>query len=179
LRCTTRVTAPFDNGTVPSVSFPLGNILLGTVPATVSGTSGTAVLTVRGSSLAVGANVITVIYVSTDNFAGSSSSVGVNVTAPPTATMLTVTAGPGGKTATTLLTVTVKAASGNLMPTGSVTFALGNALLGSAMLAGSGASVSGTLTLNNPILATGTQTIIATFPGSPGLGGSTASVTLP
>jgi hypothetical protein len=75
--------------------------------------------------------------------------------------------------------VTVKAASGNLMPTGSVTFALGNALLGSAMLAGSGASVSGTLTLNNPILATGTQTIIATFTGSPGLGGSTASVTLP
>jgi hypothetical protein len=167
-----------SSGPAGSIVFALGNLLLGAAPAAVSGITGTAVLTVRGSSLALGANVIMAIYASTDNFAGSSSSVGLNVTAPPTATMLTVTAGPGGKTATTLLTVTVKVANGTLMPTGSVTFALGGALLGSAVLATSGASATGAVILNNASLGTGTKTIIATFPGSPGFGGSTASVTI-
>jgi hypothetical protein len=150
-----------------NVSFTLGSVLLGN--AALSG--GTAVLAVAGSSLAVGANKITANYVSAGNFINSSSSLTVNVTASLITPTIVVSAAPGAKTATTVLTATLKTAGGSTAPTGSVTFSLGTRLLGSAVLSGG----SGSLTLNNSIFAAGKNSIGVYYPGAAGFSSFTAS----
>jgi subtilase family serine protease len=161
------------NGTpTGTVSFSTGNTTLGS--AVVS--AGVAVITIKGSSLAVGNNTITASYAATGTFTNSSSSVTVDVTSPPVATMIAVSASLGVKASTTVLTATVKAASGSVVPTGSVTFALGARLLGSGVLIPSGTSATGTLTLNNNVLVSGSNSIAVNYPGAVGFSSSTASV---
>jgi hypothetical protein len=168
-------TASGEGAPAGSVSFTVGNTLLGTVPVTALGT---AALTVQGSNLTVGQNTIAAGYAASGNFANSSASITVNVTASPVSTTLAVSAGPGATPAAIVLTVTLKAASGTLIPTGGVTFALGSALLGSAVLTPSGIGATGTLTLNTSNLAAGNNAIVATYAGSSAFSRSTASITV-
>jgi len=150
-----------------NVSFTLGNALLGNAAVSAGG----AVLAVAGSSLAVGSNNIAASYVAAGNFIASSSSVTVNVTASLITPTIVVSAAPGAKTATTVLTATLKVASGSAVPTGSVTFSLGTRLLGSAVLSGG----SGSLTLNNGIFAAGKNSIGVYYPGAAGFSSSSVS----
>jgi hypothetical protein len=163
-------TVKAASGTVAptgNISFTLANAMLGN--EALSG--GTAVLAVTGGSLAVGANNITASYVSAGNFINSSSSVTVNVTASPITPTIVLTATPGAKAATTVLTAILKTTGGSAIPTGSVTFSLGTRLLGSAVLSGG----SGSLTLNNSIFAAGNNSIGVYYPGAAGFSSSTAS----
>jgi subtilase family serine protease len=161
-----------------SISFLIGNTRLGNVAVTAWGATGTALLLVEGSSLGVGQNTVAANYAGTGNFANSSSSATVNVTSSPIATTLALAASPGARASTIMLTVTVKAPSGAAIPSGSVTFARGSTLLGSAVLTPSGTGATGTLTLNDSNLAAGSNTIVATYAGSAVFSRSTASITL-
>jgi subtilase family serine protease len=165
--------APGSGAPTGSVLFMIGNALLGDVAVTAAGT---AALTVQGISLMAGGNTVAASYVATGNFANSSGLALVNVTPSPTITTTAVSVSPGTRPSTIVLTVTVKAASGALVPTGSVTFALGSALLGSAVLSPSGFGATGTLTLSNGILAAGNNTIVANYAGNTAFSRSTASI---
>jgi hypothetical protein len=161
-----------------SVLFTVGNTLLGSVILTGSGATATATLNVKGTVLSAGANSITASCVPAGNFGPSTASLTLNVTVPVTATSLTVTAAAGKQASTTVLTVTLKAASGTATPTGAVSFGLGTALLGTAALSGSAGTATGTFTLNNNVLVPGSNNITVLFGGSPGFAGSSASVTV-
>jgi hypothetical protein len=166
-------TPPGSGAPTGSILFTIGNTLLGNVAVTATGT---AAITVQGISLMVGGNTVAASYAATGNFANSSGLALVNVTPSPTITTTTVSVSPGAKPSTIVLTVTVKAAGGALVPTGSVTFALGSTLLGSAVLSPSGIGATGTLTLNNSNLATGDNTIVANYAGNAAFSRSTASI---
>ena len=87
---TATVSASAGSGTpTGAVTFDVGSTALGS--ATLTGTAGTAqaTLTVNGSQLAAGSNTITATYGGDANFAGSSASTIVTVTASPSIT-------PGG-----------------------------------------------------------------------------------
>ena len=74
-----------------TVVFTLGKTSLGTVSVISSaGTASTAGLTVKGSSLASGANAITATFVPTGNFTGSAGTVTATVTPPLVATTTTL-----------------------------------------------------------------------------------------
>lgn len=175
-------TVKASQGTAPpegSMVFAAGNVILGSVPLTASGatSTSTATLTLKGSSVAAGPNLITAIYGASGNFGNSTGTVTVNVTAPAIATTLAATAAPGSQSSTTVFTATVKAGSGNAPPVGAVSFALGARLLGTATLVGSGNKASGSLVLNNDVLVSGNNTITVTYTGSSGFSSSTGSVT--
>jgi len=112
----------------------------------------------------------------------------VVVTTATVATTTTVTASPASfaQSASTQLSVTVKAASGTVSPTGSITFALGTATaagpvsLGAATLTGSGGAATATLTVKGSSLPVGSEAIVATYAGAGGFSGSigSASVTV-
>jgi hypothetical protein len=179
---TTLLTAtvkPASGAATPtgSIAFALGTTSLGT--ATLSA-GGTAALTVNGNSLAAGSNSITASYSATGNFSGSTASVIVNVTAPPVNTATTVTASPAAiaQSGTTVVTASVKAATGTAAPSGIVTFTSGKTTLGSATLTISGATATAALTVKGSSLATGNNTIAATYGGSASFGGSTGSATV-
>jgi subtilase family serine protease len=179
---TTQLTATITAGSAlsaGSVSFTLGNIVLGTAQVAASGSSGKAILTVQGSSLSPGADKVTASYSATGSFANSSSYVTVTVQSPPIATATTVSAGPAGKPSTILLVANVKAASGNAAPAGIVTFSLRNTVLGSVTLSGSTGIATGSLSINQSSLAAGNTTILATYAsGSAGFSNSAASITI-
>jgi hypothetical protein len=158
-----------------NVSFSIGNTVLGNAAVNASANQGIAVLTVKGSSMTVGNNNVTASYTASGNFTSSSSPVAVGVTAPLVVTTVTLSESPGGKASTTVLTATVRAGSGSAVPTGRVTFALGTALLGSSALITSGAGGTGTLALNNGVLAPG-NSIVVNYPGAAGFSSSTASM---
>jgi len=95
-------------------------------------------------------------------------------------TTLTATAAPASilVNASTVLTATVKAASGNTPPTGSVTFRLGNSTLGTAALSGSGSSASATLTVYGSQIGVGAGSVQVSYGGTTNFGSSSASVTV-
>ena len=176
------------SGSVPptgSVSFSAGTTVLGTATlganATALGGTATAILSVSASKLALGANSITASYAGAGGFTNSvSSAITLTVAAPLTATAASLAANPASiaQSASTVLTVTVKAASGSTAPTGSITFSAGNTALGTAKLAGSGGTVTATLTVNGSSLAGGSNAVTASYGGDSNFSGSTASVTL-
>ncbi|MFN7922789.1 MAG: protease pro-enzyme activation domain-containing protein [Bryobacteraceae bacterium] len=94
------------------------------------------------------------------------------------ATQLTVTAAPAAISATgsALLTATVKAASGNDSPTGSVTFRLGQTAFGSTTLVGSGGIATATFAVAGKQLVAGANTITASYSGATGFEASSGSV---
>jgi subtilase family serine protease len=156
------------------VSFVAGSTVLGR--AAVS--SGSAVLGVAGSSLAVGDNNITANYVSANNCMPSSSPVfTVIVTGQRVTPTIVVSAAPGAEALTTVLTATLNA-GGTAVPTGTLTFSLGTRMLGSAVLTPSSTGASGSLTLNNGVFAAGSNSIGVYYPGAAGFSSSTASATV-
>jgi subtilase family serine protease len=99
---------------------------------------------------------------------------------PPAAATTTVTANPASMavTASTTITATVKANTGTATPTGSVSFSTGSSTLGSANLAGSAGSATASITIAGNQLATGNNTINASYSGNTGFNPSSASVTV-
>ena len=99
---------------------------------------------------------------------------------PAIGTTTTVTANPIGISArgSTVLTATVKAASGSISPVGSVAFTAGGTLLGSANLSGSAGTATASLTVNASQLNAGNNTITASYGGGNGFMASSGSVTV-
>jgi uncharacterized protein (TIGR03437 family) len=94
-------------------------------------------------------------------------------------TTTVVTANPASLTLSgqTQLTAMVTA-SGNVTPTGSISFTLGGTALGSATLAGTGSKATATLTVSGGQLTAGSDNITATYGGDGNVNGSSGSVTL-
>jgi subtilase family serine protease len=100
-------------------------------------------------------------------------------------TTSTLVANPASiaNSASTTLTATVKPATGTASPTGTVTFTRGSTTLGAVVLVASGSNAIATLSVTGSSLASGNNTITATYGGSTTFTGSTATaaviVTLP
>jgi subtilase family serine protease len=181
---TTQLTAavtPVTGSNPPagSVAFAAGTVSLGSVALVASGATAKAVLSVKGSSLLVGSNTVTASYSPAGNFSPSTASVSLTVTSPPPVnTGMIVTASPVtmAQSGATVLSATVKPASGSSAPSGTVTFTAGKATLGTVALTASGTSATAALTVKGSSLATGSNTITATYSGATGFNGSTGSV---
>jgi uncharacterized protein (TIGR03437 family) len=95
-------------------------------------------------------------------------------------TTTSVTANPGSilMNASTVLTATVKAATGTASPTGTVSFAVNKTALGSATLTGSGGTATATLTVTGTQLTPGTNSITASYAGNSSFNASSGSVTV-
>jgi len=78
--------------------------------------------------------------------------------------------------ATTLLTATVKAATGSIGPTGSVSFASGNTPLGTAAVTVSGGIATAVLSVKGNTLTVGSSKITATYAPAGSFSGATSSV---
>jgi hypothetical protein len=89
-------------------------------------------------------------------------------------TVSTLTANPASvtTTGTTQLTATVRPSSGKPLPAGTVSFSVGSVILGTASLS---ISATATMTVAASNLAVGNNTIVATYAGSSGFSGSSAS----
>jgi len=162
-----------NNGPVGPVTFVLGNALLGTANLVGAGTTGTATLSVPGSSLTIGSNTVKASFAATASFTASSGTAAVTVVAPvSTITSLIASPAsiaPGGATQ---LSATVKPATGGISPAGLITFTVGTATLGTASLSTAGVAV---LTVKSTQLSNGGNIITATFAGAANFTGSTAT----
>ena len=170
--------APVSGSNTPNgvVTFTTaGGTTLGSAPLTATEAGGTAALTVKGSSLAAGANTITASYTATGSFRNSTGTTTVTVTATvPVATTTSMTANPASLavTASTVLTVTVKPATGTAAPGGSVVLTAGNSVLGTATLTAGTAS----FTVKGTALATGSNNLTATYTATGNFGDSAGSM---
>jgi len=99
---------------------------------------------------------------------------------PIISTTTTLTASPAIILASgsTVLTATVKAASGATSPTGSVSFTLAGNSLGAATLSGSGGTASASITVFGGQLQAANNTVEAYYGGSPAFSSSSAPATL-
>ena len=93
---TTQLTATVkaaSGSAAPSgtVSFTSGSVSLGSVTLSAVGATGTAILSVKGSSLAAGNNTITASYAGTSTFAPSTGSASVAVSAVASNVVITAT----------------------------------------------------------------------------------------
>ncbi len=77
-----------------------------------------------------------------------------------------------------MLMATVRATSGTTSPGGSVSFALGQKVLGTAALSGSGGVATASLAVDGSQLAAGANTITASYAGSASFTGSSASLSV-
>ncbi len=163
-----------------TATFSLAGTTLGSANLVASGTSGIASFTLSGSKLLIGTNTITVVYAGSASFTGSSAMTNVTVTAPTgsVVTTVSVSANPVTVSATgsTVITATVRPASGTVAPTGTVTFTSGNSTLGTGSLTASGASAVATLTVHGNQLASGLNTIKASYSGSTAFSASSGTV---
>ncbi len=176
-----------SNAPSGSVAFALGGTLLGTVTLMASATGSSAALTVKGTSLAVGANSVVAIYGGSSGFSNSTAlPVIVSVASPPVATTTALTANPAaiaqstgaGVVNSTVLTAIVRPASGNILPTGTVLFTYGNVSLGTANLAISGTTMTATVTVKGASLPVGNDAIKASYAGSAGFLNSAGVLTV-
>ncbi len=184
---TTRLTATVSAVTGTStpagtITFTSGSVTLGSAPVAGSGATASAGLSVKGNALDAGVNTITAAYTGSAGFGSSTATATVTVTAPaPVATTITVTANPVSiaPAGSTVLTATVRPASGSAAPTGTVAFAAGNTLLGTATLAASGSGAIATLTVKGTNLVAGANRIVASYAEVGNFGASaTAPVTV-
>ncbi len=176
----TQLTATVSAATgVPAgtVAFSLGNTPLGSAALAGVGTTAAASLSVKGTALAIGANTITASYTGAANFSASAATVVVTVTAAAIATSTTISANPANiaQSGSTVLTATVKPASGSAAPGGTVTFTAGNTQLGTAPLAESAAGATATLTVKGVNLAIGADSISASYGGASGFSASAST----
>ncbi len=93
-----------------------------------------------------------------------------------TTTSLTDTVSTLSAGGSTVLTATVKAASGTTSPAGAVTFAVGQQILGAVSLSGSGGVATAVLQVNASQLASGANTITASYAGSALFSASSANL---
>jgi len=100
------------------------------------------------------------------------------IPAAATTMVLTSSAATISTGGSAVLTATVAAGSGTRTPTGLVQFTLGGTVLGSAALSGSGATSTATLTLFGAQLTGATNTIQASYGGSPIFSASSATATV-
>jgi hypothetical protein len=180
---TTQLTATVNAASgnaapVGSVTFSAGNVALGTATLGGSGGTATASLTVKGSSLAGGSNLVAASYAGNGAFSGSTGSVTVTVALPLAATTTVAAASPPtiAPNATTTVTAMVKAASGTALPAGTVSFALGNTSLGSATLTATGGMTAAVLSVAGARLSVGSNTITASYSGNSSFTASAGSV---
>ncbi len=98
----------------------------------------------------------------------------------PSATTTTLTANPISilMNASTVITATVKAATGTTSPTGTVSFTANKTALGSANLTGSGGTATASLTVAGTQLALGANGITASYAGSANFNASSGSATV-
>ncbi|HEY2472231.1 MAG TPA: Ig-like domain repeat protein [Terracidiphilus sp.] len=143
----------------------------GTVLGTATLSTGAASLTT--SALPVGANSITASYAGAGAFSPSTSSA-VNVTVKASTAGTTTTLSTSASSITQGSTITLRAAvqsssASSSIPTGTVTFYNGSAIIGSASLSGGAAVVS---TSNLPA---GPNAITATYSGATAFSSSTSN----
>ena len=161
-----------------TVAFTAGAVALGTATLSGSGGTATATFTLRGSNLSVGNNSVLASYSGNGTCGPSSASVAITVTGPTVATTTTVAAVPPvvAQNASTAVTAFVRPASGSSAPSGTVTFALGNASLGSQSLSAATGGAVASLSVPGSRLALGNNTITATYSGGDGFSVSSGTV---
>ena len=146
--------AEADGALLGAVTFHDGSAVLGSSPMN---STGQATLTV--STLSVGTHAITATFAGATNYAASTSNT-LNEVVQETTTQVALSLGASstlvGKTA--VFTATVSSYTG--VPTGTITFHDGSALLGSTPL-----SANGTGGFSTTTLAVGTHTITAVYAG--------------
>ena len=99
---------------------------------------------------------------------------------PVVPTLMTVSASQStiDASGSTVLTATVKAASGTISPTGMVSFTLAGTVVGSAPLSGSGGSASASITIFGSQLTVSSETVQASYSGGPTFSSSSAATTI-
>ena len=168
---------------------PTGSIILTSGNYTSAATtlsSGGATVSVPAGSLAIGTDTLTASYTpdtaSASAYTKASGSASVTVTAPAKTTP-TVMVTPSSSSITTAqgltVTVTVRGGSGNPTPTGTVTLTSGSYTSGATTLSGGSAAI----TIPAGSLATGTDTLTASYPGDSNyvsaIGATSVTVTAP
>lgn len=162
-----------------TVTFSLAGASLGSGKVVATTTGPMAAIPLSANRLTVGANTITASYSGSTAFKPSNGTVVVTVVAAPVATTTAAVASPASiaPTASTQITATVKAASGAASPTGSMSFSLGQSLLGSSpLMAGPNGSATASFTVPGSKLVSGQNTILARYPGASGFQDSAAFV---
>ncbi len=170
---TATVTATGPDVPGGTVDFYDGANKIGTGTLTAgSGTTATATYTT--STLAVGTHSITAVYAGdTDDFSSTSAVYTLTVNATTTTTTMTTSATPAIVGTSVTFTANVTSAGGNV-PTGTVNFYNGAALLGSGTLNGSG--VATYKTSNLPV---GAYSLTASYQGDTNDGSSTSTPPVP
>jgi uncharacterized protein (TIGR03437 family) len=101
----------------------------------------------------------------------------------PTTTTITAVPAAVAVNASTILTATVRAASGSASPTGAITFNSGKTALGSATLSGAGGLATASVTIFGSQLSAGANQITATYGGTTtfltSAGSTTVTVNVP
>ncbi len=157
---------------------PTGSITVsgGGYSATQSlSSSGTASITIPAGNLAPGTDTLTVTYSGDSNYASTSQTESVEVSASvPTVTVTAPTSDIVANSVTVTVTVSGPSA-GSTTPTGTVTLASG-AYSSTAVTLSSAGTASITIPANT--LAVGTDTLTATYSGNTTYGGATGSATI-
>jgi hypothetical protein len=156
-----------------TVTFMDGNVVLGTVPV---GPGNTARLTT--SFAAAGGHVITAVYSGDANFVGSSQTLTEQVNAPatPQAATTTALAAPASRAAVgqaVTFTATVRGPAGAGVPTGTVTFLVGNTVVARVTL-----DANGQARLRRSFFSRGLFAVRAVFSGDAHFAGSSRSLTM-
>jgi Big-like domain-containing protein len=153
-----------------TVDFYDGSTLIGTGEL-ADGESGNQATFVTSSPLNVGSHNLTAEYLGDFNFAGATSNtVAQAVAADPTATSLTSSPNPSVFESPVTLTATVTPSIANPnMPSGTVSFYDGAALLGTSVV-----NAASKATLSVSSLSVGSHTLSATYSGDTVFSGSTS-----
>jgi hypothetical protein len=167
---TATVTGPSGNSTVPTgtVSFYDGAAPLGTGTLDPSGKA-----TFSTSSLGASTHSLTVVYAGDTTFSASTSSavsLSVTTVAVGTTTTLSPSATSAARGTSLTFTATVSPASGNVVPSGTVTFLDGSTSIGSGTLDGTGKAIFATSTLS-----IGSHSIMASYGGDSTFSSSNSS----
>ena len=157
------------NGVCPTgtVTFTSGTLGLGTgtfTPVPATGTPTSCVATTTTTLLPVGNDPVTATYPGNNNFGPITTTGTVPINKIP-GTGDTLTANPTNPITGTpvVLTFTIPTVPGATPPTGTVTFTVGGVTLGTGTITTTN-GVS-TATLTTTALPTGTDTVVATYPG--------------
>ena len=176
----TATVTPNQGGVLPTgnVTFKDGATTLGTGTLSNVGGTATANYTTTGSQLVIGNHTITASYGGDSTYA-SSTSAGFPFTVGNAATVTTVTnaspASPSTFGAAVQFTATVGPNQGGTLPTGTVTFKDGAAILGNGALSNVGGVATATFTTSATQLTGGAHAITAVYGGDASFGGSTSA----
>ena len=148
-----------------SVNFTWSGYSIGTATLNASG-----IATLTKSNLNVYTYPLTAVYSGDANNAGSTSAI-LNQVVKQTTSAATLTSSPNPSTQGQAVTFTAKITSPTVVPTGPVTFKIGNTVLGTAQLS------AGKATFTTSTLPAGSTIVTVTYPWNSNIAGSSASVT--